>query len=52
MKTFEMTADVRSNLALQETQRKERSNYWEHRAGQVCFGIAVLALVLHFAGVL
>lgn len=52
MNTFEITADLRNELALQELQRKESANRWQHIEGRVCFAILVLVLALRWAGVL
>jgi hypothetical protein len=52
MNTFELTDDLRNTLATRELARKESVNKWEHRAGQISFGIAALALILHKLGVL
>jgi hypothetical protein len=52
MNTFQMTSDFRNQLAQKEMERQAVVNKWEHRAGQVCFAIMALALILKYAGVL
>jgi hypothetical protein len=52
MNTFEMTTDLRNSLATRERARKDSVNKWEHRAGQACFAVMAIVLILRAAGVL
>jgi|WetSurMetagenome_2_1015567.scaffolds.fasta_scaffold1632486_2 hypothetical protein len=52
MKTFSIADELRTELAQHERDHKDSVNKWEHRAGQTCFAIMAVVLILKYLGVL